>query len=374
MWNRRVRSYYTEPMLRQIFSYLSFVVRRFFDDRCLTIAGSLTYTSLLALVPVFTVFVTLSAAIPATRETVMAVKAFILKALVPDVAGKTVAIYMEQFAQNASRLTQIGVLIIVATAVALLFTIDSAFNDIWRARRTRNLWKRLAAYIALLIFGPLLIGASLTATSYLVRLSRQLDPILPFLDDVLLRVIPFLLSTLALVLAYKIMPVRYVPLRHALGGGMVAAILFEAMKYLFVMYVGKVPTYSMVYGTFASVPIFLVWLYCCWVVVLIGAEIAATFSYARHITAQKNGADLADATAILDALAVAGVPIPFEGVRVRAPMPIDHTEDLLDHLIAAGLVLSKTSRTSRTFYLAKPRAEIDTASVLAALHAARRLF
>ncbi len=360
-------------MLRQTFSYLRFVVRRFFDDRCLMIAGSLTYTSLLALVPVLTVFVTLSAAIPATRETVMAVKAFVLKALVPDVAGKTVAIYMEQFAQNASRLTQIGVLLIVATAVALLFTIDGAFNDIWRARRTRSWWMRLTAYSALLVFGPLLIGASLTLTSYLVHWTRQFDHILPMLDDALLRVIPFLLSTVALVLAYKIMPVRYVPLRHALGGGLVAATLFETMKYLFVMYVGKVPTYSMVYGTFASVPIFLVWLYLCWVVVLIGAEIAATFSYARHVPAQKTGADLEGAAAILDGLAIAGVPIPFEGVRVRAPMPIDHTEDLLDHLIAAGLVRSKASRGSRTFYLAKPRAEIDNAAIATALHAARRL-
>ena len=356
-------------MLRQTLSYLQYLVRRFFDDRCLTVAGSLTFTTLLALVPVFTVFVTLTAKVPAIRDTVMAVKGFILKALVPDVAGKTVAVYMEQFADNASRLTLIGVLLIAATAVALLFTIDSAFNDIWRSRKTRGWWMRLAAYTALLVFGPLLIGASLSLTSYLLEWSRHFDHALPYLDDSVLRGISFLLSTAALVLAYKVMPVRYVPTRHALVGGLAAAALFEIVKYGFVVYIRKVPTYNLVYGAFASVPIFLLWLYCCWVVALVGAEIAATFSYFYHVNSQRRGAnpDVAGAAAILDALAMAGVPIPFKGVQQRAPMPIDLAEDLLEHLVAAGLVAVEDGKGGLRYRLARARLDIEPAAIAAAL-------
>ena len=178
----------TLPMkfLIQLFHYLRFVVRRAVEDRCLTVAGSLTYTSLLALVPIFTVTLTLAAQIPATRDIIFQVRAFILKNLLPDVAGRVVSVYMEQFAQNAARLTVVGLLIIFATAIALLFTIDAVFNDIWRSRRRRSWWKRFTGYLLLLTAGPILIGASLSMTSYLAHWASRLDSVLMFLDNWLL--------------------------------------------------------------------------------------------------------------------------------------------------------------------------------------------
>jgi membrane protein len=339
-------------LFKQILEYLRFIARRFVEDRCLTVAGSLTYTTLLALVPIFTVTVTLTSHVPQVKQFVDQTKTFMLKNLLPDVAGKVITVYMEQFAQNAARLTVIGLIIILATAIMTMFTIDSAFNDIWRTRRQRSWWQRLLAYFALLVIGPLLIGASLSMTSYLVNWVDDLDYAMPV--DALLRFVPFAMTAGALVLAYRVVPHRHVPMRHAFAGGLLAALLFEATKYFFVIYISKVPTYSLVYGAFASVPIFLLWLFCCWMVVLIGAEVTATFSYFGHMDAQRadDNTRVIAAKKILSVLSESGVNetpgLAFLELRKRAPMPIDQAENLLDMLLHAGLIVESTNgSTSR---------------------------
>ena len=354
---------------RQLLAYGRFVARRFVEDRCLMVAGSLTYTSLLALVPLFTVTIVLTSHITIIRDLIFEVKAFALKNLVPDVGGKLVTVYMEQFSQNAAQLTVIGLLIIIGTAVALMFTIDTAFNDIWRAKRRRSWWKRLAGYLAVLAVGPLLMGASLTLTSYMVHWSRKLDSVLPFGDDWSLRLAPFVMTTLALAIAYRVMPARYVPMRHAIAGGLFSGLLFEIVKHFFVVYIMRVPTYSVVYGAFASVPIFLLWLFCCWMVVLLGAEIAATLSYFSQANAKTYYRDAlaqssADAFRLLDALAC-GVPGQgLAALRSRVPMPIDVAEDILHAMADAKLV--HIDRAGR-FRLTVPREEIRDAQVRRAL-------
>ncbi len=319
--------------------------------------------------PIFTVTVTLTAHVPQVKKFTDQAKTFMLKNLLPDVAGKVITVYMEQFAQNAARLTVIGLVIILATAILTMFTIDSAFNDIWRTRRQRSWWQRLIAYFALLIIGPLLIGASLSMTSYLVNWVDDLDYAMPV--DALLRFVPFAMTAGALILAYRVVPHRHVPMRHALAGGLLAALLFEATKYFFVIYISKVPTYSLVYGTFASVPIFLLWLFCCWMVVLIGAEVTATFSYFRHMDAQRaddNTRVIAAQKILLtlrenevDNEAKGDPTMDFATLRKRTPMPIDQAEDLLDHLLHAGLIVESGGSTSRGTKRYKLNAEAGNA-------------
>lgn len=339
-----------KKLLKQTFDYARFVSRRFVEDRCLMVAGSLTYTTLLALVPVFAVTLTLTARVPMVRDFILQVKSFILKNFLPDVAGRMVGVYMEQFAQNAARLTVIGLIIILATAIALLFTIDGAFNAIWRTKQRRSWWKRLVAYASLLVLGPLLIGASLSITSYLIHWTSQFDQVLPMLDNWLLRIIPFVLTTLALVVAYRTVPNRYVPTRHAVIGGVFAALLFELVKHLFVAYIVRVPTYNLVYGAFASVPIFLLWMFCCWMVVLIGAEVAATLSYFGHAPAprttrtQAPSMRMLEAKRIVDVLAASPVPVAFAALQLRVPMPIDIAEDILHDLVEAKIVVRGAAR------------------------------
>ncbi len=353
----------------QLWNYVRFVSRRVVEDRCLMVAGSLTYTSLLALVPLFTVTLVLTSHIAAIRDLIFEVKAFVLKNLVPDVGGRLFSVYMEQFSQNAAKLTILGLLILIATALALMFTIDTVFNDIWRARRRRSWWKRLAGYLGVLAVGPLLIGASLTLTSYLVHWSRKLDRMLPFLDDWLLNLVPFALTTLALVIAYRVMPARHVPARHAIVAGVFAGLLFEIVKYLFVGYVVRVPTYNVVYGAFATVPIFLLWMFCSWMVVLVGAEMAATFSYFGHGDARQSPRDAGaqsrhDAIRLLDALASRESGQGLAALRLLAPMPIDVAEDILHALTDAGMVA--VDRRGR-YQLARAREEIGNDDVQRAL-------
>ncbi|MBL8514982.1 MAG: YihY family inner membrane protein, partial [Betaproteobacteria bacterium] len=167
--------------LKNLIAYLRFVAKRLVEDRCLMVAGSLTFTTLLALVPLLTITVTLTANLPYVAKLIAAVHDFALKNLVPEVGGKLVGAYIDQFARNAARLTLIGLAMVAATAVAMFFTIDSAFNDIWRAKRRRGWLARLAAYVALLATGPLLSGASLTLTSYLVHFAHRFERIMPWL-------------------------------------------------------------------------------------------------------------------------------------------------------------------------------------------------
>ena len=336
--------------LNHTMEYARFVGRRFVEDRCLMVAGSLAYTSLLALVPLFAVTIALTVQIPQVRDFILQVKDFILKNLLPEVGGRIMGVYMEEFAQNAAHLKLIGLVLIFVAAIALMFTIDGAFNHIWRAKQRRNWWKRLAAYLSVLTLGPLLIGASLTVTSYVVHWTRKFDRVLPLLDDGLLIVIPFAFTAAALILAYRAIPNRYVPTRHAIFGGVFAAILFELVKHLFVAYIVRVPTYNLVYGTFASVPIFLLWLFCCWVVALIGAEVTATISYFGHAPAPRStrkqlpSLRVREAEQIVNALAASPVPLAFNALRLRASMPltmpIDIAEDILHDLVAAGIVVN----------------------------------
>jgi membrane protein len=315
-------------------AYLLFVSRRVVEDKCLTVAGCLTFTTLLAIVPLFTVTITLTAKLASTRDLILQLKAFVLKNFVPEMASRMVGTYMDQFSNNASRLTAIGLCIVIASAVALLFTIENSFNGIWRARRKRSWGQRLRWAVVLLMVGPFLIATSLSISMFFVRLSRTFEATLPWLDDGLLRAIPWVTTSIVLYLAYRWIPNRHVPARHALVGAALAAILFELMKALFVLYISRVPTYSLVYGTFASVPVFLIWVFLCWLVVLVGAEIAATLSYFRHADAQLAPVDREmSAARLLAVMGKADAPLTLEQLRAAAPMPLDVAEDTLHLLI-----------------------------------------
>jgi membrane protein len=248
--------------------------RRFQEERCPQIAASLTFTTLLAIVPIITVALTAISAFPVFRELLQHVERFLVRTMVPESAAM-VAGYAEQFADNAARLTTVGIALLFVTAIIVLLTIDRAFNQIWRVARPRGLVKRIIVYWALLTVGPPLIGASLALTSWLVSQSLGLAQYLPLAGEVLLDILPILLTGLAFTLAYITVPNRRVRVRDALTGGLLAALAFEAMKNGFAYYITQFPTYKLVYGAFASVPIFLLWIYLSWVVVLLGAVMAA---------------------------------------------------------------------------------------------------
>ncbi|MBU1689410.1 MAG: YihY family inner membrane protein [Gammaproteobacteria bacterium] len=263
----------------RVIPFLRLVRRRFKEDRCVQFAASLTYTTLLALVPIVTIALTVLSAFPVFTDLMTQLKVFILNNFVPISAGKIIAVYMQQFSQKAAHLTALGIGLLAVTAFVLMLTIDHAFDVIWRVRRKRPLLRRLMIYLAALTLGPLLIGASLSLTSYLVSLPLGLAKGVPLVGVVTLKVVTVMLTIFAFALLYRMVPSRPVLPIHALVGGVVAGIAFELMKKMFALYVTHFPTYTLVYGAFASVPLFLIWIYLSWLVVLSGAVIAAALPY-----------------------------------------------------------------------------------------------
>jgi membrane protein len=249
--------------------------QRFREDRLSLTASSLTFTTLIALVPLVTVMLAIFSAFPIFASFEGALQQFFLQNLVPPDIATPVLGALTQFAAQASRLGALGLAVLVITALALVLTIDRALNAIWRVRQSRPLAQRVLVYWAALTLGPLVAGVSLTITSYAISASQGLVGNLPGGVAVLLGVLEFMLLAGLIAGLFHHVPNTDVRWRHALAGGVFVATGFEATKRALGWYLSAVPTYSAIYGAFATLPIFLIWIYAGWLVVLLGAVIAA---------------------------------------------------------------------------------------------------
>jgi len=255
---------------RDLLGFVRFVLRRWSEDRCPQIAGNLTYTTLLAIVPAFTVAVSILSAAPFFAAMLAQLKAFLLANLAPAASQKLIGAFVEDFAANAQRLTWAGTGLVLVVSVLMALIIDRSLNTIWRVGRRRPYWLLVPAYVALFVVGPFLIGAGITATTFVLSLSYGLGPF--DVEPVLFRLVSLASTMLAFFLVYKVVPHRHVPWRHALVGSVVAAVLFDAAKELFAVYVRHATTYSLVYGAFAAFPLFLIWVELSWMVALFGGS------------------------------------------------------------------------------------------------------
>lgn len=325
-----------------LLSFSLFMLRRFGRDRCPQVAASLTYTTLLSLVPLITIALTLFSAFPVFEGLMVQFKIFLLTHMVPDVAGRIITVYMQQFSEKAARLTAVGIAFLAVTAIMLMVTIDLAFNAIWRVTRRRSLFKRLLNYWALLTLGPLLVGASLSLTSYLIGLSMGWGQVSQA-GEVLLKLMPVLLTTAAFSLMYLTVPNRYVPAFHAFIGGTVAAVLFEIMKKGFTLYITQFPAYTLVYGAFAAIPIFLLWIYLSWLVILVGAEVAASLSYWRggawraELTPARHFYEALRVLRVLYRVQQEGDAVTLRRLRRSLHLGFEDMEGILESLADAGL-------------------------------------
>jgi membrane protein len=248
---------------------------RFREDRLGLTASSLTFTTLIALVPLVTVMLAVFSAFPMFANFQGALEKYFLQSLVPDGIAKPVLSALTQFASKATRLGSLGLVVLVLTALALMLTIDRALNAIWRVRRPRSIAQRVLVYWAALTLGPLLLGISLSLTTTVIAASKSVVGVLPGGVGLLLELIEFALLAAGMAGLFHYVPNTDVRWRHAIAGGVFVAIGLEVAKRSLAWYVGLMPTYSMVYGAFATVPIFLLWIYVAWVIVLWGAVIAA---------------------------------------------------------------------------------------------------
>jgi membrane protein len=262
--------------------------QRFRNDRLGLTASSLAFTTLISLVPLFTVMLAVFSAFPMFSDFQGALEKYFLQALVPDAIARPVLAALTQFAGKAKRLGAVGLIVLVVTAIALMLTIDRTLNAIWRVRTSRPIAQRVLVYWAAATLGPLLLGLSLTLTSYAISASRGFVGSLPGGVSALLQVAEFALQALGMTALFYYIPNTHVHWRHALAGGVFVAVGFELAKRALGWYLVQTPAYSTIYGAFATVPIFLIWIYLGWVIVLLGAVIAAYAPMLQHRVVQRS--------------------------------------------------------------------------------------
>jgi membrane protein len=319
----------------RIQSFSRFLVKRFIDDRLLASAGALAYTTMFALVPFSAVFFAVMSAFPVFDTWTLKITNFVFSNFVPS-SATVVESYIREFSSTARHLTVAGTAALLVSVLLTMWSIERTFNRIWRVPTIRPKLSRFVLYWTLLTFGSIITVAALSASSSVLAYAKLSGVQVEGLSNFLIRWLPFLIEFLAFVAAYWLIPHRNVPLRFAMVAGLIAALLFEALKYGFTLYVSNT-NFEQLYGALAVVPIFMVWLYFSWVVILLGASIAASlsaFRYQPKALRLPNGHEFyayLRLLARLDASRITGHGLHLAQMQVIEPMM---TDDLLQRMLS----------------------------------------
>lgn len=263
--------------------FVRFVIVHFIQDDCTYIASALAFTTLLAIVPLMSVGLAVFSSFPTFQGFNEPLQNFIFENFVPT-TGKIVQSYLQQFTSQVSKLSVLGIAFLIVTALLVLFTIERAMNKIWRVGSPRHGVPAFLLYWAILSLTPIMLGLSLAASSYLFSIPLLAHPAPSFL----LHWTPFLLSLIGFTFLYMVVPNCPVRFHHAFWGGLFAAVSFEIAKQAFAYYLIRYNTYELLYGAFAAVPIFFIWIYWVWIITLLGAEISYAFSVHHQRRAGKS--------------------------------------------------------------------------------------
>ncbi|KTD45165.1 YihY family inner membrane protein [Legionella quateirensis] len=254
--------------------FIRFVIQHFIQDECTYIASALSFTTLLAIVPLMSVGLAIFSTFPIFQNLADPVQNFIFDNFVPA-TGKVVQAYLQQFASQVSKLSIWGIAFLIITALLVMFTIERALNKIWRVTSSRHGVPAFLIYWAIISLAPVILGLSLAASSYLFSMPMFIAHQAP---SIMLHYSPIVLSLIGFTFLYIIVPNCPVNIMHAFWGGLIAAILFESAKQAFAYYLIRYNTYELLYGAFATVPIFFIWVYWVWLITLLGAEISYALS------------------------------------------------------------------------------------------------
>ena len=255
--------------------YLKYLFVRFKEDRIIFYSGYLSYVTLLSMVPLLAVTFSAFSLFPVFQEWRGELEAFVFKNFVPTM-GEAIQGHFLRFIENATKMTPVGLVILILLALLLIYSIDHTLNHIWRVRKNRRLIVSFSIYWVVLTLGPILIGTSLLTTSYLLSLTGFEENTLLAVRKLFLELLPYLASFSSFLLLYLVVPNTSVHFWSALSGAMIAAILFELSKSAFALYFTHFPVYQAIYGALAIIPLLFIWVYVSWIVVLVGAQVAAS--------------------------------------------------------------------------------------------------
>lgn len=256
---------------------LNYLIGRYESDRCRDTSAALTYVSLFALVPLLTLLYTIASAITSFQGIEDSIQNLLFEHLVPETSAG-LETYLEDFSRQARNLTGFGVAVLLATAVLMLRNIEQAFNRIWRTRSNRGAVSSFLLYWAVLSLAPITIGLGLGVSTYLASFAGQLEQYdIIGIGSLLIRFAPYILQMLGFTLIYAAVPNCRVPLKHALVGGIIAAVSFNVARALFTKLVSG-SSITFIYGAFAAVPLFLLWVYISWNIVIVSAIIVHSLS------------------------------------------------------------------------------------------------
>ena len=255
--------------------YLRYLFKRFKEDRIIVYFGYLSFVTLLSIVPLFAVIVSIFSLFPVFLEWRGDLESFVFKNFVPTL-GESIQGYLVRFVENATNMTSLGLVVLFLVALLLISSIDHTLNHIWRVRKNRRELVSFSIYWVVLTLGPVLIGISLLTTSYLFSLTGFEDNTLLAVRKLFLAFLPYLGSFSSFLLVYLLVPHTRVHFWSALSGAMIASVLFELSKSTFALYFIHFPVYKEIYGALAIIPLLFVWIFISWVVILVGAQVAAS--------------------------------------------------------------------------------------------------
>ncbi|MEO5935056.1 MAG: YihY family inner membrane protein [Duganella sp.] len=323
-----------------------FAHRRLREESLPQVAGSLTFTTVFALVPLLTIALAIFTTFPLFNTFRMSLEAYFVQSVMPKSISSTILNYLTMFASKATRLSAVGAVALIFTSIAMMNLIERVFNRIWRVRGERSWTRRILVYWAIITLGPLLIGVSLTLSSQVFMATVDLFSRVPVVGAIIYTTASLALTTAGFTLLYLAVPNRDVDWQDAAWGGLVAGLAFELAKRGFAIFITQFPTYSKIYGALAALPLFLLWVYVSWVITLIGALLVAALpvvKYERWWHEAQPGGEFVDAMAIINVLYVAckcgdTALVGAGAIRLRTRLGFDEMDNLLEKMMAEGWV------------------------------------
>lgn len=265
--------------IKLIYRYFNVMMKQFASDACFTRAAALAYTTLLAVVPLMTVSLALLSAFPVFQDGAQKIQNFVFSNFVTGSAD-IIQQHLQSFVESARHLSPTGLFFLVVTAVMMIFNMETDFNAIWRVKKRRHGVSAFLIYWAVLTLVPISIGVGIAVSANFAALPLVVEMGEVFkIKALLLQGLPNLITWLSFTILYVTLPNCVVRVRHAIWGGLVAMILFSWAKFGFGWYLIHFPSYELLYGALATIPIFLVWLYLTWLIILFGTIVTYVIAH-----------------------------------------------------------------------------------------------